>query len=91
MIQDKFIPLTLAVISLVLFLSGIVLTILEISVFWALSSLMVSPFPALAGLINGIVQIIKRKTNKMVITGTILAFLELLAFGYVVLILAFYG
>ena len=95
MIKDKYIPITLGLISLVCFISGSLLMIFAFDVGINLAPgftlMLISPITAFAGLINGIVQIVKRKSTGLVNFGTILSGIEFCFFAYAVFMLAFYG
>ena len=95
MIKDKYIPVTLGLISLVCFISGSLLMIFAIDIGINLvpgfTLMAISPISALAGSINGIIQIAKRKSTGLVNFGTILSGIEFCIFAYAVFMLAFFG
>jgi hypothetical protein len=95
MIKDKFIPVTLGLISLACFLTGSYLMIfafdLGISLILGFNFILLSLITAFAGLINGIFQMCKKKSSGLTTLGIVLTGIESCFFSYVLFMLAFFG
>jgi hypothetical protein len=87
--MDKYIPIVLSLASLALFLAGSALIIFAHNLLLGFTLMMLSVVAALAGLFNGLFQIAKKKSARLVNVGAILSGLECCLFAYVVLSMAF--